>query len=124
MNNLIALTMFLVLKQRFHIVSCYVPAVQLRCNHNNIIDCWDLKGASVERCGPMFASAPQNLTVTGTLVNQSSVMLHISWTPPAQYTPDIEAYKISISGNCYCNNGVIADTLILLLCMAQAPLAN
>lgn len=81
------------------------------CNHSNIIDCWHLKGASVEKCGPMFATPPQNLTVTGTPVNQSSVMLHISWRPPVQYAPNIEAYEISINGNYYCSNGVNADTM-------------
>ena len=100
---LIMSIMFSVSKQRFHIVSFYVPS---DCNHSNVIDCWDLKGASVEKCGQMFPSPPQNLTVTGTPVNQSSIMLYISWRPPVHYAPDIEAYEISINGNYYCSNGV------------------
>ena len=57
----------------------------------------------------MFPSAPQNLTVVGRLVNESSLMLLISWEPPAHYAPRIEAYKISVNGKCYCNIGVITD---------------
>ena len=63
----------------------------------------------------MFASAPQNLTVTGTPVNQSSVMLYISWRPPAHYAPDIEVYEISINGNYYCSNGVNVDTMYCIV---------
>lgn len=65
-------------------------------------------GASFEKCGPMFPSAPQNLTAMSTLVNESAVMLWISWQPPAQYNPDIEMYTISINGDNYCTNEVIA----------------
>ena len=57
----------------------------------------------------MFASAPQNLTATSTLVDESTVMLQISWLPPAQYDPDITMYTISINGDHYCTNGVSAD---------------
>ena len=74
------------------------------------VDCWDLEGASVDKCGPMFPSAPQNLTATSSVVNRSTVMLWISWSPPARYNPDITMYAISINrGQGFCTNGVTAD---------------
>ena len=74
------------------------------------VDCWELEGASVEKCGPMFPSAPQNLSATSIPVNESTVMLRTSWLPPAQYNPDITMYAIRINGGGFsCIDGVTAD---------------
>lgn len=57
--------------------------------------CWTLEGADPEKC-PKVPTAPQNLTVTGIPMNESVVMLWISWEPPAAYLPDIMIYRIII----------------------------
>jgi len=65
------------------------------------------------KCTPKLPSAPQNLTVTGTRVNESSVMLSINWAPPAQSNPDVIAYRIWI----YLNNSdllLYANTVRLI----------
>ena len=89
------------------------------CNYDNNIDCWDLQGASVEKCGPMLPSVPQNLTVTSSMMNESTVILQITWQPPALYDPDIIAYRVSINDEDYCINGVITALLIIDLMCAQ-----
>ena len=73
-------------------------------------ECWTLQGADSKKCKKL-PDAPQNLTVTATPVNKSSVMLQISWQPPAHYFPDIIAYRIDVFingsfGYCDFTNGV------------------
>jgi len=68
------------------------------------IDCWDIKGASAEKCGPKLPSAPPDLSVIITTMNESIVMLSISWGPP---DTGIIAYKIVIDNlNTNFTNGV------------------
>ena len=104
--------MYLVSQLRFHLVSYWLSSYTGYSYMHTIyaVDCWDLEGASVDKCGPMFPSAPQNLTATSSVVNRSTVMLWISWSPPARYNPDITMYAISINrGQGFCTNGVTAD---------------
>lgn len=61
------------------------------------IDCWDIDGASVEECGPQLPSAPQNLNAIIIPMNESVVVLRISWRLPAKHLPYITAYKIVIN---------------------------
>ena len=57
-----------------------------------------LEGPYSDRCARV-PSPPQNLTVVGKLVNESSVMLQISWQPPAYHTHSIIAYGIEIANS-------------------------
>ena len=102
-----------VLSIKAKIPHCKLLAISGYCYHGITLDCWDLEEASVEKCGPMFASSPQNLAVVSRQMNESSVMLLISWEPPAHYAPGIEAYMVSVNGKCHCNNGVITDVHVL-----------
>ena len=63
------------------------------------LGCWDAdEEASYSKCGPMLFSAPQNLAVVKTPVNESVVMMSIKWKPPVHSNPkpNITAYKIEI----------------------------
>ncbi|XP_065887937.1 uncharacterized protein [Dysidea avara] len=61
-------------------------------------NCWDLAGASLDNCGILLPSAPQNVSINGTTWNSSSIILTLKWSPPEHYIPDIIAYKIYIFG--------------------------
>ncbi|XP_065886955.1 uncharacterized protein [Dysidea avara] len=61
-------------------------------------NCWDLAGASLDKCGILLPSAPQNVSINGTTWNSSSIILTLKWSPPEHYIPDIIAYKIYIFG--------------------------
>ena len=67
-----------------------------------------LDGPYSEKCGRV-PSRPQNLTVDQ-LVNESSVMLQISWKPPKYHTHPIIAYSIEIRNSSNDNDILLVFT--------------